>query len=205
MRIYCDIDDVLCETARALLILAREQFGRVCAYEEVVGFDLQRVFSLSDEEMRRFSVLSHEYENLVAYEPIPGAAESLRRLVAEGHEVDLVTGRPANSYRATEDWLKRVGLGEFPVFYVDKYNRPCPQTEGAPPTIPLARFCKRAYDFAVDDSPLALDFLRTWKNTRVLVFDRPWNRAYPLAQNMRRIKNWSEILSLVSVAAVGRL
>lgn len=197
MRVYCDIDDILCETARALLTLARERFSRVCRYEEVRDFNLQRVFGLSDDEMRRFSVLSHEYDNLIAYEPIPGAAESLLRLAAEGHEIDLVTGRPATCYRATEDWLKKVGLGDFPVIYVDKYNRPCPHVEGAPRTVPLAEFRNRVYDFAVDDSPLALDFLKTWPKTRVFVFDRPWNRDYPLAPNMRRVRDWSDLLTAI--------
>lgn len=197
MRVYCDIDDILSETARALLILARERFGRDFAYEEVTGFNLQRVFSFTDDEMRRFSALSHSYEHLFAYQQVEGAVESLKRLSVEGYEIELVTGRPVTSHRATTDWLKKVGLEEFPVLYVDKYNRPCPQIEGVPRTIPLSEFRTRVYDFAVDDSPLALDFLATWPQTRVFVFDRPWNREYTLAPNMRRVSDWSELLAAI--------
>jgi len=35
MRIYCDMDDILCETAASLCTLAEREFGRVVAYEDV--------------------------------------------------------------------------------------------------------------------------------------------------------------------------
>ena len=74
MRIYVDMDDVLCETAASLCRLAEREFGRRVPYAEVHDFDLQRVFGLDDEEMRRFMELSHAPETLAAYPVTPGAA-----------------------------------------------------------------------------------------------------------------------------------
>ena len=55
MRIYVDIDDVLCETAASLCEIVAREFGRHVAYEDVFQFDLQDVFRLTDEEMRDLS------------------------------------------------------------------------------------------------------------------------------------------------------
>lgn len=199
MRIYCDIDDVLSETASALCDLAERMFGTVVDYENVRDFDLQKVFSLTDEEMARFTAASHAYENLLAYEEVEGAVSSVKALARAGHTVEFVTGRPATSWRGTEAWLKKVGLEAFPVLYVDKYNRPAAPDSAAPRRLSLEEFLARSYDVAIDDSPLALKLLETWRATRVFVFDRPWNRAYPLATNMRRVSSWREILSVLQL------
>lgn len=199
MRIYCDIDDVLSETATALCALAERLFGKGVDYENVREFNLQNVFSLTDEEMARFTVESHATENLSAYEEVADAVSSVKRLAEEGHTVELVTGRPATSWRGTEAWLKKVGLDEFPVLYVDKYRRPATNDPEAPRRLSLEEFLARSYEVAIDDSPLALKLLERWTSTRVLVFDRPWNRDYPLAANMRRVSNWREILSVLQL------
>ena len=52
MRIYIDIDDVMCETAATLCLLAEREFGKGVPYAEVSQFDLQQVFGLTDEEIR---------------------------------------------------------------------------------------------------------------------------------------------------------
>lgn len=201
MRIYCDIDDVLSETAVSLCDLAERMFGKRVAYADVRDFNLQRTFALTDDEMRRYMEAAHASEHLAAYAPTPGAVEALRELKAEGHAVEIVTGRPATAWRGTEAWLKRVGLGDFTVTYVDKYGRPCPVDPKAPRMVPLAELLARHYDVAIDDSPVALKSLEVWERTRVLVFDRPWNFDYQPAANMTRVKGWSDILAIISAAS----
>jgi len=197
MRIYCDMDDILCETAVSLCELAFHLFGKRVAYDEVRDFNLQKTFALTDDEMRRFMDVAHAPENIAAYAPTPGALESFKTLAAAGHELEVVTGRPAFTHRATRAWLDREGLGDFPVTYVDKYNRPQPVDPESPKAIPLAEFMKRHYDVAIDDSPVILPTLAQWSDTRVIVFARPWNRSFALAPNMVRAKGWPEIVGLV--------
>ena len=54
MRIYVDIDDVLCETAASLCGLAAREFGRHVAYEDVGVFDRpwNRSFALAPNMTR---------------------------------------------------------------------------------------------------------------------------------------------------------
>ena len=193
------MDDILCETAVLLCDLAYRLFGKRIAYDEVSSFNLQQTFSLSDDEMRRFMDAAHSYENLTAYAPTPGAVEGLKALVAAGHEVEIVTGRPATTHRGTRAWLDAAGLGDFPVTYVDKYGRPPVPDPDAPKTVPLADLLKRHYDVAIDDSPVVLPALARWTDTRIVVFDRPWNRAFALMPNMTRVRDWREMGKLLVV------
>ncbi len=200
MRIYVDVDDVLCETAAHLCEIAAREFGRRVAYKDVFQFDLQEVFGLSDAEMKRFMVVSHEPDSLLVHSVTPGAPEGLRALRVAGHDVEIVTGRPASAHRPTEAWLARMGLADFSVTYVDKYGRDAcyPHNPEDPPTVPLAELLKRHYDVVIDDSPKVLAHLAAaWPQTRILVFSRPWNQAYKLAANMQRVANWSEIQAAV--------
>ena len=126
MKIYVDIDDVMSETARALCILATREFHRHVVYEDVWQFNLQDVFTLSNEEMERFVQLSHSPDSIQSYAQVPGAVEGVKTLRAAGYHVDLVTGRPAFSSAATSAWLTSVGLPNEEVTYVDKYGRTYP-------------------------------------------------------------------------------
>ena len=192
MRIYVDIDDVLCETAVTLCAIAGREFGRSVRYGDMHTFDLQEVFSFSDDEMARFREVSHTEEALTSFPVTEGAVEGVRALVAAGHEVDIVTGRPASSHRGTEAWLEAAGLGDFEVTYVDKYGRAGCFAAGVddPRTVTMEELRARRYDVAVDDSPIVLRRLAEWTDTCILVFDRPWNASFRLAPNMTRITSW---------------
>lgn len=201
MRIYIDVDDVLCETAAHLCGLAARAFGRRVAYADVFQFDLQQVFGFSDAEMRQFMARVHAPDELLAYAVTSGAPEGVRTLRAAGHAVEIVTGRPAATHGATAAWLAAAGLGTLPVFYVDKYGRaalsgPAPDE---PPTLSLGQLFARRYDAVVDDSPLVLKHLAVvWPRTRILVYDRPWNRAFPLSANMTRVRGWRDIVAVLA-------
>lgn len=194
MRIYCDMDDILCETAASLCGLADRLYGVKVDYDSVGEFNLQNVFKLTDAEMKEFSSASHSYETLMSYAETPGAIDGIKALREAGHQVDTVTGRPSSAWKGTYDWLESHGIGDFPVTFVDKYSRGYGASPDLPRMVPLEEVRSRGYDFAIDDSPLSLDFLKTWNETKVLVFDRPWNRAAALAPNMTRVKDWRELI-----------
>ena len=196
MRIYVDMDDVLCETAAALCKLAEREFGKFVEYGNVRSFDLQEVFGLTDGEMDRFRVVSHERDSILGYPQTPGAADGVRALVEAGHLVDIVTGRPAFTHCDTSEWLRAAGLGGLPVTYVDKYGRSFASGPDDPPTVTLGELESRRYDVVIDDSPVVLRRLAEWRSSRVLVFSRPWNESFPLAPNMIRVGGWEDVSRL---------
>ncbi len=197
MRIYVDFDDVLCETARALSSAAQELFGRSVPYEEITVFDLRHAFSLSGDEIEHLMDIAHEIEFLEQLEPTPGAVEALTHLREGGHEVVLVTGRPAYCHEGSVRWMKRFGVDSLEIVYVDKYGRaPATAPPGSPPVLTPAEFLRLPFDAAIDDSPTALDLLAQLQSCQIIIYDRPWNRDYPALPQMRRCTSWPEIAAL---------
>ena len=109
MKIYVDFDDCLSESARGFSDLAAELFGVHVPYEEMRFFNLQKAFSLTDEQYAKLLVEGHEPERLLSYEEVPGASEAVHELMRRGHEVSVVTGRPFSSWEPSRLWLDRRG------------------------------------------------------------------------------------------------
>ncbi len=198
MRIYIDFDDVLCETARHLSELARDLYGRRVPYEAISVFDLREAFSLSAEEIDTLMARAHDADFLTELAPAPGGIEAVRALEADGHDLVIVTGRPATSHDGTSGWLRKHGLGHIEVVYFDKYGRAKePPAADAPKTLTRDEFERLHFDVAIDDSPTALDLLAHRCDCTVFVFNRPWNQTYRMAPSMRRSSSWTEILSVI--------
>ncbi len=200
MRIYVDFDDVLCETARHLAGLARDMFGRQIVYEDISVFDLQQAFSLSAAEIDKLMEHAHRAEFLAGIAPVPGGVEAVRSMAGRGHDLMVVTGRPAASHGGSSAWLRKHGLGGLALMHVDKYGRASSEVpDGAPETLGVQEFARVSFDVAIDDAPAALDLLATRSDCAVIVYDRPWNRDYRHAGNMRRAVSWREITEMIKV------
>jgi uncharacterized protein len=198
MRIYIDFDDVLCETAQALSTLAKGMFGRDVPYENIEFFNLQKAFSLTEEEIDRLMTRAHETDFLIALDPIPHAVTSVQSLCDMGHEVVVVTGRQSICHAGTSQWLRNHGLGHLSILYVDKYKRaPATLPPDVPKMLTIPELHQLHFDVAIDDSPTALDLLAHRTNCRIIVFDRPWNRQYEGAPHVKRAFTWQDILSSV--------
>jgi uncharacterized protein len=200
MRIYIDFDDVLCETARHLSDMARELFARNVPYEAISVFNLQEAFALSAAEIDSLMERAHHTEFLTGLAPTPGGLDAVRALEACGHDLSIVTGRPASSHDGSRGWLRKHGLSHLGVIYVDKYGRADLSANArpdTPKTLTCDEFNALHFDVAIDDSPTALDLLARRDNCTVIVYDRPWNRCYPAPPAMRRSDSWPEIVSLI--------
>ena len=198
MRIYIDFDDVLCETARHLSDMARDLFARNVPYEAISVFNLQEAFSLSDAQIEDLMEHAHDASFLEGLAPAPGGLEGVRALEARGHELAIVTGRPASSHEGSQAWLRKHGLSHLDILYVDKYGRaPIQPPEGEPRTLSRDDFGKLHFDVAIDDAPTALDLLAQRPDCTVIVYNRPWNRRYPTSPAMRRTDSWPEIVSVI--------
>ena len=196
MRIYIDFDDVLCETARRLSVLASEMFGRDVPYPRIAAFDLHLAFGLDAKEYKALMARAHCDEELAALRATDGMVRSLRELVAKGHEPVIVTGRPPHTNAVSREWLRRRGLGGLPLRHVDKYGRE-PAADGVPPGArawTLEEFDRERFDIAIDDAPAMLEVLAKRKDCKTIVFDRPWNRAWN-STGVVRCRSWREILS----------
>ena len=197
MNIYVDFDDCLCETARYFSGLVAEMFGLDIPYEKIKYFNLQKSFSLSDEDYDKMMIHAHQPQVLLSYEETPGAIKTINNWVDKGHDVKIITGRPSSAYDASREWLNQHGLERVKLFCLNKYGRDN-FIKGSSFNLELEDYYKMHFDFAVEDSPSAFKFFEHLPELKVLVFDRPWNQDCDFPnKNYKRCNDWKIIGELV--------
>ena len=191
-RVYVDFDDVLCATARGFLAVLEQEFGKSIRFEEIVDFDLGRSFDLAPVELQRFFERAHEDDVLAGFEPIEGALAAIAAWREAGCEIEVVTGRPPDTRRASETWLARHEVTYDDLIFVEKYGH-------APGGVPLVSILDRDYAWVVEDSfDMAARLARAGQRVRLL--DRPWNRlAVEANVDLVRCADWSEVLRSVPI------
>ena len=197
MKIYVDFDDCLCETARHFSGLVAELFGINVPYEEIRYFNLQKSFSLTDEQYEQMMLEAHKPEILLAYEETPGSSATLNEWIDRGHEVSVITGRPNSSYEPSREWLDRHGLERVKLYCLNKYGRDG-FIQKSDFNLELEDFYKMHFDYAIEDSPSAFRFFGHWPELKVLVYERPWNQTCELPEKTySRCRDWKMIRSIL--------
>jgi len=195
LRIYVDFDDVICETARELSRLAAQMFGCKVAYEAIGSFDLCEAFKLNPEQYQILMHAAHLPDFLQQLAPAPMAISVLREWLETGWEPVIVTGRPPHTHPISAAWLESYGLSAIPIIFVDKYNREKSSTGNRPRALKLLELLDEKFDIAIEDAPIALNWLTTHMNCHVVVYERPWNRNYdpPVRTKICRSEGWQHL------------
>lgn len=193
MRVYIDFDDVICETAKFFTIIAKDLFGKEVSYDRVYFFNLQKSFGLSESQYAELMRVGHLPENLLSYEETRGASTTINKWLDEGNDVSIITGRPFDSYEPSRQWLDEHNLNRVPLFCVDKYGREV-FNQNCTYNMTLEKLYSMTFDFAIEDSPVSFEHVNHFKNCKVAVFDRPWNKDadFP-GDNFIRCENWQVI------------
>ncbi len=197
--VYVDIDDVLCETARALSALSEREFGKRTAFEDIHAFDLTVSFGLDAVQTERLFEMFHDADILMDIAPVAGAADGVRAWHEAGNSIHIVTGRPPSTHAASEAWLARHDVPYERLTFVDKYNRNHAHVPGVDIlTLDELRECE--FCMAIDDSPDAIRFLVEQTSVPIVIFDRPWNASLgTLGDDARilRCESWQHVLEEV--------
>lgn len=195
-RIYVDVDDVLSETAAALLAIADERFGVRLGFDDLTDFDLETTLGFDPASFRRFVDAAHEPEVLLGMTVVPGAAETIAGWRERGYVVEVITGRPPSTAEPTLRWLERAGVSHDRFACVDKYGR----HHGHAGRVPLEDLAGVPFRLAVEDAPQMAAYLATHTAATVALLDRPWNRHLPpldpeAAARVVRVTHWADIRS----------
>jgi len=188
---------VLCETARALMHVARKEFGREVVFKEISSFNIAISFDLTAEQVEHTMTLVHEPDVLLSMEPIPGARRLLEQWIGAGFIIEIVTGRPPSTAAPSHAWLKKHEIPYSALVFVNKYGREHPDTDSIS-YISLNELRTREYRLAIDDSPEMAAFLANEMNMDLALFDRPWNAGAVLPSSsvnrrIERCRGWAEI------------
>ena len=198
MNIYIDFDDCLCESGRAFGRLAADLFGKNVPYDEIRYFNLQQAFDLTDEQYDLLLIKGHEPDFLLSFEEAPGASTVINEWLRQGHNVSIITGRPYSSYEPSRAWLDSHGLQDVNVYFLDKYGREN-FLKNCNFSLKLDDYYKMQFDYAIEDSPLAFRFFDHLPDLKVMVFDRPWNKAAAFPNgNYHRCPDWETIRAIVA-------
>ncbi|MBO4903045.1 MAG: 2-dehydropantoate 2-reductase [Lachnospiraceae bacterium] len=197
MNIYVDFDDCLCETARFFSHLVKELFDMDVPYEGITDFNLQKSYSLSDEDYEHMMITAHKPESLLTFEETPLACETLNEWIDAGHNVSVITGRPFVAYEASRLWLDRHGLDRAKLYCLNKYGRDS-FIKNSEFSLEVEDYLKMHFDLAVEDSPTAFKFFSHLPELKVMVIDRPWNKdcTFP-NENYMRCYDWETIRRMV--------
>lgn len=197
MNIYVDFDDCLCETARNFTTIVKEFFDKDVPYEDVKFFDLQKTFSLTDEQYEQMMLEGHRPEVLLSYKETLGASETINSWIDKGYNVFIITGRPYSAYEPSRQWLDQHGLERVKLYCFNKYGRDS-FIKNSEFSLELEDYYKMKFDYAVEDSPMAFKFFDHLPELKVMVFDRPWNSEHELpASNYTRCYDWESIRKIV--------
>ena len=195
--IYVDFDDCLSETARHFSGLVYDLYKVKVPYEDINFFNLQKSFSLTDEQYEHMMEVAHRPEVLLSYEETPGAVETVNSWIDKDYNVTVITGRPYSAYEASREWLDCHGLERVDLFCLNKYGRDNFIRNSAF-NLELEDYYKMHFDYAVEDSPHAFRFFEHLPKLEVLVYDRPWNRACELpGKNYTRCVDWKTIKDII--------
>ncbi|MCR5624989.1 MAG: 2-dehydropantoate 2-reductase [Lachnospiraceae bacterium] len=197
MNIYIDFDDCICETARYFSGLLMELFGKDVPYEKIRYFDLQKSFSLTEDEFEKLMIEGHTHDTLMAYEETPGAVETINSWLDSDHDVSIITGRPYSTFDTSREWLDKHGLERVKLYCLNKYGRDA-FLKNSEFSLEIEDYYKMHFDYAIEDSPAAFKFFDHLPELKVMVVDRPWNQEHELpGENYHRCFDWSEIRGLV--------
>lgn len=183
MKLGVDIDGTIKQTQHAAVEVFNRVLGRNVRVEDVKEFYLDKAYGLTGREgARLWRKLEHEIYQLG--KPFPHAAEILRQLVKEGHEVVFITARPGMQHitEVTQQWLTEHG------FPYDGHNL----FMGAQDKGKVAK--REKVELFFEDAPAHLDRLVAM-GIPTIIMDAPYNRDYP--KDLPRMRDWMEGLQLI--------
>jgi uncharacterized protein len=189
-HIYVDVDDVLTDSAGTYLRIVEEEFGKSATLTDMVTFDLQHSFDLSEREFAHLVEVAHRPEEILAMAPCPDSLETVARWKQAGHLIHIVTGRPTRTLETSQQWLSDHGVTYDSFIMVDKYQRLDMDPRIA---IPLSDLSKISFTLAVEDSAAMAAYLAEKLATPVALVDRPWNQDAAVNGKVTRCRDWAQI------------
>lgn len=105
MIIACDVDNVICNLQEIVVNLFNERYGASYTLNNFTEYDVMNVLPTQDAMVMRDMYGEHGLYNKV--KPIPGAADSLQKLINKGHQVYLVTDAIPKTYGEKVEFIHR--------------------------------------------------------------------------------------------------
>ena len=185
MRIGIDIDSTLHQYWDIFAEVAHARFGIHLPYE---GQRDWVISSLKPEQLQAVIKETHSEANVLRPEPYPGAVETVKGWVSQGHWVHITSHRSNDAREATLQWLDQIGL-PFDDLHCsfDKVPR-CVELD---------------VELLIDDSPV--NIVRALEHgIKVATLIHPWNEDVVETEDVIAAHDWAglrEALAPILAAA----
>lgn len=192
MLIGVDLDDVLADTFSNLIAFHNDNYGPYLTKDKFSSWQLSNVFNITEEEAIK-RVL--EFDDSCYFEgikPVDGAVDAVNML-KQSNKLIVITSRLDNLLEKTEKWLEKYFSNTFSKVYHTYHS-----WMGAANKKKKVEIClDLKVDYFIEDS---LDYARECaeKGVKVLLYDNPWNQCKELPENIIRVQNWKEIVSIIN-------
>lgn len=176
MIIACDVDNVICNLQEVVVNLFNNRYNASYTLNDFTEYDIMNVLPPQDGIVMRDMYGEPDLYNKV--KPIPGAQESLQKLINKGHQVYLVTDAVPKTYGEKVEFIKRY----FP--FIDESHMVCMKHKH------LFR-C----DVMIEDN---LTNLLAKPYYHRICFNYPWNESKKdYIYDIYRCYNWDDVLAAV--------
>jgi len=176
VTILVDLDDTMEQLLKAWVRRVNEKFGRNVSLEEITDWNVAAPYpGLTREQVHGVMYEEGFWESV---EPMPGAAEALKHLMEEGHEVFIVT---ATEIEHVEEKMKGLLFRYFPFI---SWNQ----------VIITSRKQMIRGDVLIDDGIHNLE----GGAYRKILFTAPHNRFFDAeGHGMTRVTTWEEAVKII--------
>ncbi len=172
MRIAIDIDSTLHPYWEQFAAAAKRRFGVDLPYAEQLTWAIDR---LRPEQVKACVAETHTDAQILAAEPYPGAAETIRAWHGAGHFIHVTSHRTTDAHAATAQGLERIGLP-----YDELY---CSWDK-------VARCREIGIELLIDDSPVNL-LAAVEAGLTAATLEHPWNREICEEEDVVCADDWS--------------
>jgi len=171
LRIGIDIDSTLHQYWDIFADVAKQRFGIDLPYE---GQQDWVISALKPDQLQAVISETHSHANVTRAEPYPGAVETVRRWVDQGHWVHITSHRSNDARDSTVEWLTQIGL-PFDDLHCsfDKVPR-CVELD---------------VELLIDDSPV--NMVRALEHgIKVATLIHPWNQDIIETEDVVAAEDW---------------
>lgn len=186
MRIGVDIDDVLVETMPAYLRAFEERFGRTVPLAQASWDPFAHFPDIPPQERLAFFDALRRSRFMFTRPVLPDAPPAVRALVAAGHTLVILSGRPQPHLGDTEAMLERMGIRDCFAEVVHRDGDTIAGYKGR-------QAGNLGLDVLVEDEFPAARAVAA-AGVPVLLMDRPWNQG-PVPPRIVRVASWDEALA----------
>ena len=181
MRIACDIDGVLLDTMITFCEHFNKKHGTSYQKSDVTNWEFFLDWSIPEDDI--WDVFYQIYEDSMSTPFIDDQIPVIMKDLNQMHQVSIVSARTPEYRESILEKLQYHGILQGPhynelVLLIHK---------------PYDLKIKQDFDVFIDDNPKLAEAIKKQKKKILLLYDQPWNQEINDAENVIRVRNWTEI------------